>query len=355
MKGSCVRAVRAVMPMWSTMLLVSAVLGPQTGRAEELRSIQAESQTIQSAVESPAIEPAATESGETAATAGPSDTSVTPRVRVSGHIWRMSPGLVFLRTPIGLVTLSCKTCLRDLRGGPTVTVYVHGARGAVHITPRGASHPSQRYFWGPMPEGAPAKKELALWTPEGEQSFSTERVSAKLAAVPPGRSVTFEAGNGETLIGVHDLHVDLQVSQLPAQPGNTELHVTGSVSKIKNGYVHVQTELGLLPITSKTGLCLGKDRCRTKVGEDLTLWIHDTNLAIDLHPSGSQSPARRLLSGKLSYAGPDKNSVSLWTPNGEQSFPTDQAKGVLASLKEGAPIIVELDADGAVHEIRKGN
>lgn len=353
MPHPCLRVERAALTLWSAALIVSAVLGIQPAWAEEPGP--EESQAPQPAAESPAVEPPASESADTAAASDASDTSVTPRVRVSGHIWRMSPGLVFLRTPIGLVTLSCKTCLRELRGAPTVTVYVHGPHGAVHITPRGASLPAQRYFWGPLGEGAAAKKELALWTPEGEQSFSTERVAAKLAAVPPGRSVTFEAGNGGALIGVHDLHVDLQVSQLPAQPGNTELHVTGSISKIKNGYVHVQTGLGVLPITSKTGLCLGKDRCRTKVGEDLTLWIHDTSLAIDLHPSGSQSPARRLLSGRLTYAGPDKSAVSLWTPDGEQSFPTDQAKSALASLKEGAPIIVELDAEGTVLEIRKGN
>ncbi len=309
--------------------------------------------------EPPALDPAPETSEATtttpAAEAATPPVQVTPNGHVTGHIWRMTPGLVFLRTPIGLMTLSCKTCLRDLKGGPTVTVYMHGQQGAVYITPRGSAAPSQRYLWGPIPAGGNAGPSISMWTPDGPQAVSIDKLAAKLAAIPAGRAVTLEVSPGGAVVGLHELHVDLQVSQLPVQSSSTELHVTGSVSKIKNGYVHVQTDLGLLPITAKTGLCLAKDKCHTKVGEELTLWIHDTTAAIDLYAKGSKVPSRRLLSGKLAYAGADKSAVSLWTPNGERSFPTDRGRTALASLKEGTPIIVELDGDGAVQEIRKGN
>ncbi|GKS60244.1 hypothetical protein YTPLAS18_37710 [Nitrospira sp.] len=280
---------------------------------------------------------------------------VTPLIRISGNIWRMNPGIVFLRTPIGLVTLSCKTCLRNVRGGPTVTLFVHGSHGAVTITPRGSGSPTQRYLWGPLSYATPDKKALRLWTPDGDEEFLIDSVARKLASFEAGRNVTVEVDAAGKILGIHDLHYDLQVSQLPSHSSQTEMQVTGSVSKIKNGYVHVKTRVGMLPITGKTGLCRKKNQCQVKVGQDLTLWIHDTSVAIDLYDSGSTALATRLLSGKLTYDGPEKKALSLWTPDGEASIPTDQAKDSLSSLKEGTPIIVELDGDGAVHTIRKGS
>lgn len=267
----------------------------------------------------------------------------------------MNPGLIFLRTQIGLVTLSCKTCLRDLKGNPTITIDVHGAQGVVTITPHGAGAREQRYWFGTMPTDRALQAPLTLWTPDGEQSFAIDKIAPKLAAAPANRSVTLELGPNQTVAGLHDLQLDLQVSQLPAQPGSLELHAIGTVSKIKNGYIHVQTPLGVLPITGKTGLCTAKDRCLVKVGDGLTLWIHETTAVMDLTPGGSGAPTKRLLSGKASYDRSDKQSLSMWTPSGIQSFSTAQAAGSLGMAKDGTPIVIELDGSGTLREIRKLN
>ncbi len=345
----------------SVVGLLSVLSGGPAIAAEEGRPSPT-APAVDSAVSAPAAdtaepgaEPAAPTEAESSASLDSEDSSVTPSVRISGNIWRMNPGLVFLRTPIGLMTLSCKTCLRDLRGNPTITLYLNGPHGAVDITPRGAGAPSRRYLWGPVAYSTPDKKQLTLWTPEGEEQFAVDSMAPKLASVPSGRKVTIEVNDSGKILGVHDLQFDLQVSQLPSHSSQTEMKVTGSVSKIKNGYVHVQTDVGVLPITFKTGLCHKKERCYAKVGQDLTLWIHDTSIAIDLYAPGSRTPDTRLLSGKLAYGSPDKSTLLLWTPDGEQSIPVDQVKGSAASLKEGVPIIVALDGDGAIQQIRKGN
>ena len=40
--------------------------------------------------------------------------------------------------------------------------------------------------------------------------------------------------------------------------------------------------------------------------------------------------------------------MTLWTPEGETTFPADKGKAVLAGLKEGTPVTVELNSQGAV-------
>lgn len=300
---------------------------------------------------------AAVSSTDTPATPAPVAPAVrlSPSGHIAGHIWRMSPGLVFLRTPIGLLTLSCKTCLRDLKGNPTITIDVHGADGAVTVTPHGGGRAPQTYLWGPLPSGTSGRTgSLTRWTPDGEQHFTTDRVAARLAGIPAGQSVTLDAANG-AVTGVHDLHVDLQISQLPAPGAATEFHMSGPVTKVKNGYVHVQTHLGDIPVSAKLGLCAAKNQCQVKAGDQLSVTVRESAAAIDLTAGGASAPTTRLLLGKLSYTGPDKQSLSLWTPSGHTTVPAERGRGSLASLKEGAPIIVELDGAGAVREIRKGN
>lgn len=284
----------------------------------------------------------------------PQPVRVSPCGHITGHIWRMNPGLVFLRTPIGLLTLSCKTCLRDLKGNPTIAIDVQGPHGAVTITAHGNPRPAHLYLWGPLPTGAAGSAaSLTRWTPDGEQSFTTDRIAARLAAAPTGQPVTVEAANG-ALTGVHDLHIDLQISQLPPPGSSATLHMNGPVTKVKNGYAHVQTNLGDIPVSAKLGLCAAKNQCVVKVGDQLSITVQESTAAIDLTSGGASAPTTRIVVAKLRYTGPDKQTLSLRTPTGDTTVAADHARGALAGLKEGAPIIVEFDGDGAVRDIRKG-
>jgi hypothetical protein len=77
-------------------------------------------------------------------------------------------------------------------------------------------------------------------------------------------------------------------------------------------------------------------------------------MAVELRPNGQDQPTARFLTGKLTYSTPEKRELTLWTPEGEQQFPADSAKGPLTGLKEGSSVIVELNGAGSVVEIRKG-
>lgn len=273
---------------------------------------------------------------------------IDPWIQITGTVWRMKPGFVFLRTPVGLLTLTCQTCLRDLRGAHHVSLWIHGSHGAVDIMTKGQDKPVRRYLWGPSAFASPDKNDLLLWTPEGERTFAAGAFATKLASQPAGKPVTVEVNAAGTVVGLHNLQYDLQISQVPTHPNRTEMKISGSVTKLKAGYTFLRTPVGILPISSKTGLK------QAKVGQDLTLWIHDTNMTVELRPNGGNQPTSRLLTGKLAYSTPEKRELTIWTPEGEQQFPADQANGSLAGLKEGSPVIVELNGEGSVVEIRKG-
>ena len=50
---------------------------------------------------------------ETSATIDHDETN--PSIALRGSVWRAKPGIVFLKTPVGLLTLSSKTLLKDMR------------------------------------------------------------------------------------------------------------------------------------------------------------------------------------------------------------------------------------------------
>src|SRR5574340_963196 len=87
------------------------------------------------------VEPApAAEQGEPAAAeaAEPADAPISPSVQLSGSIWRSKPGIVFLQTPIGPLSLSSKTTLCDIRGSQKITLWIHGSTTVIDIREKGA-------------------------------------------------------------------------------------------------------------------------------------------------------------------------------------------------------------------------
>ncbi len=273
---------------------------------------------------------------------------VSPSIRVSGSVWRSKPGIVFLQTPIGTLSLSSKTSLRDIKGSHKITLSVNGPSTAVDIRDRGTGSLVHRYLTGIPQYVSPEKRDVRFWTPEGENTFAVGSFGSRIAAAQ--QAVTVEVDEAGTIKGVHDLQFDLQVNQAPRNSSHTHVRLSGTVSKLKSAYVFLKTPLGVVTVSSKTGVR------KAKVGQDMTVWVHDDNVAIDLYQADTTIPLHRFLTGRLVYATPEKTAVTLWTPEGDKTFPTDhRGKGSLSSLKEGSPITVELDQQGAVVDIRRLN
>lgn len=300
---------------------------------------------------SPAIEPseigsestASASNGEAAATESPAD----PSVRVTGAVWRTKPGIVFLRTPIGLLSLSSKTGLRDIRGSHQITLWVNGQAVAVDIRQRANQALIHRYLSGPLRFATPDQTDILLWTPEGEQSFSLGAHAKKAASRKEDAPITVEVDERGHVRGIHDLQFDLQISHAPNASSPIQIALKGTVSKLKSSYVFMNTPLGVVTVSKNTGVR------NAKVGQEMALWVHDDTVVIDLSQNGTPDASRRFVTSRLTYASQDKTELSLWTPEGEQTFPTNDEKKALSNVREGSPITIEFNHQGGVVGIRR--
>jgi hypothetical protein len=209
---------------------------------------------------------------------------VDPSIALRGSVWRTKAGIVFLKTPLGLLTLSSKTTLKDLKASHEVAFWVHERQSMVEIRRRSDGSLVHRYLSGPMTLGPDSSKTLRYWTPEGELTVHYGTQEPKLSAYREGDQLTVEVDDTLTIIGVHDLQFDLQVSQTPPSGSTAHLRLSGSVSKLKSNFVFLRTPVGVVMVNAKIGIP------PVKVGQAMTLHIDDGRVAVELKKTPKPSP-----------------------------------------------------------------
>jgi hypothetical protein len=227
------------------------------------------------AIESPAQTPVAI-----------AQTPVDPFIRLQGSVWRTKAGIVFLKTPIGLLTLTSKTTLKDLKASQEVRFWLHDRHSIVEIRKRTDGSLVHRYLSGPMLSGADAPKTLRWWGPDGDQTVHVGTQEERLADYREGDPLTVEVDETNTISGVHDLQFDLQVSQAPEASADVSLLLSGTVSKLKSNFVFVRTPIGLVMLNSKIGVP------RVKVGQPLTLHIDHEQVTVTVPSTETPTPGR---------------------------------------------------------------
>lgn len=206
--------------------------------------------------------------------AGPVE--VDPSITLKGSVWRTKAGIVFLKTPVGLLTLSSKTTLKDLKGSHEVSFWLHDRHYVVEIRRRNDGSLVHRYLGGPMTPGPDSSNTLQYWAPEGEETVHYGTQEAKLAAYHEGDQVTVEVDDSRTIIGVHDLQFDLQISQAPPSGSPAHVLLSGAVSKMKSNFVFIRTPVGVVMVNAKIGIP------PVKVGHSLTLHIDDGRVTVEV-------------------------------------------------------------------------
>ena len=226
---------------------------------------------------------------QTAVAAAPAEAAspaegVDPLITLQGSVWRTKAGIVFLKTPVGLLTLSSKTTLKDLKASHEVLFWVHEQHSVVDIRRKTDGSLVHRYLTGPMTPGTDVPNTLRWWTPQGEESTHYGTQHERLNAFHEGDMLTVEVDESRTIIGVHDLQYDLQISQAPPSGSKAQLCLSGTVSKLKSNFVFFRTPVGLVMVNSKIGVP------RVKVGQPMTLRIDNEQVTVNL-TAGAQ-PAR---------------------------------------------------------------
>ena len=209
---------------------------------------------------------------------------VDPSVVLQGSVWRTKAGIVFLKTPIGMLTLSSKTTLKDLKASQEVWFWLHETNFVVEIRRKGDDSLVHCYLSGPMKLATDSTKRLLWWTPKGERAVHLGTYEERLATHHEGDPLTVEVDDTDTVIGVHDLQFDLQVGQAPPTGSNAHVLLSGTVSKLKSNFVFLRTPIGVVTVNTKIGIR------NVKVGQRMTLHLDQGRFDIDLATAGSSIP-----------------------------------------------------------------
>jgi len=201
-----------------------------------------------------------------------------PFIQLRGSVWRTKPGIVFLKTPIGLLTLTSKTALKDLKASQEVYFWVHERHFVVEIRNRVDESLVHRYLSGPMTSGNDAPRTLRWWGPDGDLTVHVGTQEERLTTHREGEPLTVEVDETNTISGVHDLQYDLQVSQIPPIGADVQLILSGTVSKLKSNFVFVRTPIGLVMLNSKIGIP------PVKVGQSLKLRVDHEHVTVTFPP-----------------------------------------------------------------------
>ncbi|MFO0698467.1 MAG: hypothetical protein U0236_04500 [Nitrospira sp.] len=300
--------------------------------------------TVQPPVESPPTAQPAIVEPEPA----PARVDVNPSIELTGRVWRAKPGIVFLKTPIGLMSLSSKTTLKTLPASQEVSFMVHEDYTAIDIVKRTDGTFVHRYLTGPFRRDKGDNTKLLLWTPnDGLRAFRMGAYESVLAAPKNGESVTVEVDGTGNVIGVHDLQFDLQIGQAATPGSKAHLLLTGTISKMKSNFIFFRTPIGIVNVNTKIGIK------NAKIGQTMTLHMHDDYVVADLAASSDSGLLRRFITGPLEFAAPDHATVRLWTPEGEQTYPLGVGKSLLNGAREGTPITLEIDGRGELIELHR--
>ncbi len=252
----------AMSPLCVALIVAAVFLVPLVATAEE-----------PAASSSNGLAPSSTQ--ESAAIADPS-------ITLRGSVWRTKAGIVFLKTPIGLLTLSSKTTLKDLKASQEVLFWVHEHSSVVDIRKRTDGALVHRYLTGPLTFGPDDSKTLRWWTPDGEETTHHGTQEERLSAYHEGDMLTVEVDESHTIIGVHDLQYDLQISQVPPSGSEAQLYLSGTVSKLKSNFVFFRTLVGMVMVNAKIGVP------HVKVGQAMTLQVDGPHIQVDVGSASSK-------------------------------------------------------------------
>jgi hypothetical protein len=269
------------------------------------------------------------------------------QMKVSGVVSKVQSGLVTVKTSWGSMTFSLPGS-EKLKVGEEVDMQVNNNNAVIDVHRKGEAVHSHRYISGALAYTAADRREIKLWTPEGEKTFDVQAGRSKLGSMEEGAPVTIELNEAGKVIDIHRLVVEMSFDKQPRTKPGYQMTVHGVVEKIQSGLIHVKAPSATYRLSTKIA------PSGIQVGDEITLWVNEWNMVIDHHMKG-HAQAHRLISGKLIYVGRAKKEIKLWTPEGEKVFPLERLELKTKPIKEGSTITIELNENGTVVDLWKAS
>lgn len=269
-------------------------------------------------------------------------------MKVNGVVSKVQSGHTTVKTSWGSMTFSSSTGPHKLEVGEEVEMQVNENNAVIDVHRKGEKSHSHRFVSGNLTYTSSDKKEIKLWTPEGEKTFDVQTGRSKMSSLEEGAPVTIELNEAGKVIDIHRFTVEMAFAEHPRTKPGYVIQVNGTVTKIESGLIYVKTPTGQYTISAKTA------PADAAVGDEVSIWLNEENMVIDHHGKEKhKAGTHRLIFGKLIYAGTTKNVIRLGTPEGMKEFPLERMEVKTKPIKEGSNIVVELNEEGTVIDLRK--
>jgi hypothetical protein len=128
--------------------------------------------------------------------------------------------------------------------------------------------------------------------------------------------------------------------------------VEGVVTEVKSGLYTVKTSTGAtLTLTEAAAVRHGLSA--PKVGDEMTLWVNEGNMVMDVRPKGQLGKGPRFITGTLVSIDNGKSQMTLSTSGRERSFHLRPESRMFRDIAVGAEVTIEVDDTGEVIDIHK--
>lgn len=268
-------------------------------------------------------------------------------MKVSGVVSNVQSGITTVKTPWGTMKIASTLTPKNLEVGEEVDMQVNENNAVIDVHRKGDKAHSHRFVTGNLAYTSPDKKEIKVWTPEGEKAIDVQTGKSKLSALEEGAPVTIELNEAGKMIDIHRFTVEMSFDEHPRTKPGYVIQVDGTVVKFDASLAYVKTPAGQYTLLKKYA------PADAAVGDHVSLWINEEGMVIDVHGKDkAKAGTHRLIFGKLIRTGPNKNQIKLATPE-EKVFPLERMEIKTKPIADGDNIVVELNEEGTVIDLRK--
>ncbi|HEX2055707.1 MAG TPA: hypothetical protein VHF07_04385 [Nitrospiraceae bacterium] len=129
--------------------------------------------------------------------------------------------------------------------------------------------------------------------------------------------------------------------------------LSGVVTKIQAGILFIKTPYGLRPRSISPNKADRVGLHNAKVGDPVLMLLDSGNVLLDAgSPTRTDLFEHRLIAGRMGSSDLYWSEILLSTPEGSERFEVDTlAASKLSVFPQGAPVIIELDADNMLIDI----
>ncbi|THI90683.1 MAG: hypothetical protein CAF41_002715 [Nitrospira sp. CG24A] len=129
--------------------------------------------------------------------------------------------------------------------------------------------------------------------------------------------------------------------------------VEGVVIDRKSGLYTVKTSTGAT-LTLAEAAAVRHGHSAPKIGDEMTLWVNEGNMVMDVCPKGQADKAPRFITGTLASIDNGKSQMTLATLEGGKSFNLRPESRMFRDIAVGVEVTIEVNDTGEVIDIHKG-